>query len=348
MPATLDRCCLSCAAALILGALGACSGRIGDSPAQPDAQSVPSDASIADADPCEGLPLETWYADMDGDSFGDPSSAVQSCTPLTDGYVQQAGDCEDGLDSVHPDAVEICGDGLDNDCAGGDPCGNNLVAHWRFDQTQGVVAVDSTGHGHDGVLIDGPSWNGPGTALVFDGVDDYVVVEHAPDLLLEQGTVALWFRTDNSQVTQGIWSKDSSGFDTGGHLSIYVNYNATDGTSAIRARLQDTAASYVVSKAGVEQGTWYHVVVTFGAGGLRLRVNNQLAASSAYTGGLGSNSGGAGNFEPLVIGGHTALSDDLMPTPMTNPLDGTIHDVQIYNRALLPAEISDIYDVSRP
>ena len=53
-----------------------------------------------------------WYADTDGDGFGDPATPVAGCTG-TD--VTDSSDCDDGDDAVNPTAAEIC-DGIDNDC----------------------------------------------------------------------------------------------------------------------------------------------------------------------------------------------------------------------------------------
>ena len=40
-------------------------------------------------------------------------------------HIEFGGDCDDSDDSVHPAAVEICGDGVDNDCDGQHPsCGH--------------------------------------------------------------------------------------------------------------------------------------------------------------------------------------------------------------------------------
>ncbi len=58
----------------------------------------------------------TWYADTDGDGFGDPASTVSSCTAPT-GYVADATDCDDSARLVNPAATEVC-DGLDNNCDG--------------------------------------------------------------------------------------------------------------------------------------------------------------------------------------------------------------------------------------
>ena len=54
--------------------------------------------------------------DQDGDAFGDEQQPTTYCElPL--GFVPDATDCDDGNESVHPDAVEICND-VDDDCDG--------------------------------------------------------------------------------------------------------------------------------------------------------------------------------------------------------------------------------------
>ncbi|MBL8615836.1 MAG: putative metal-binding motif-containing protein [Deltaproteobacteria bacterium] len=60
--------------------------------------------------------LVEWYADADADGFGDPSSAVLSCTPV-EGAVLDATDCDDGSAAANPGAAEVC-DEQDNDCDG--------------------------------------------------------------------------------------------------------------------------------------------------------------------------------------------------------------------------------------
>jgi hypothetical protein len=55
------------------------------------------------------------YPDADGDSFGDPSGLVEDSCPL-EGYVPTGGDCDDSDAGINPNAVEIPGNGLDDDC----------------------------------------------------------------------------------------------------------------------------------------------------------------------------------------------------------------------------------------
>ena len=69
------------------------------------------------ADPA-GTPGDTpFYADLDGDGFGDPTDVQVSCSAPS-GYVAVDGDCDDTTVAAAPDLVEICGDGIDNDCDG--------------------------------------------------------------------------------------------------------------------------------------------------------------------------------------------------------------------------------------
>ena len=64
----------------------------------------------------EDLPLATYYADTDGDGYGDINNPLELCE-ITDGYVSNSTDCNDLESNVYPDAPEVC-DGIDNNCNG--------------------------------------------------------------------------------------------------------------------------------------------------------------------------------------------------------------------------------------
>ena len=57
-----------------------------------------------------------WYADADGDGYGDPAFSRLSCEAPTS-YVADASDCDDAHAEANPAGTEVC-DGLDNDCEG--------------------------------------------------------------------------------------------------------------------------------------------------------------------------------------------------------------------------------------
>ena len=71
-----------------------------------------------------GAQTATWYQDNDGDSYGNPDQSVAAQTQPA-GYVTDATDCHDNNPDIHPDANEICDDGLDNDCDGDTDCADN-------------------------------------------------------------------------------------------------------------------------------------------------------------------------------------------------------------------------------
>ncbi len=220
---------------------------------------------------------------------------------------------------------------------GSTPSSDNLIAHWNFDETSGSTVVDSVG-GHNGTLNYGPTLGAAAppsgsTAISFDGADDYIEVAHASDFVLSDGTVQLWFLSDDLSYAEAMFSKDSEYYDTGGHFHLYRNGDD------IVTRIQSTSASYYVQEPNViSTGTWYHVAVTFGSAGLKLYVNGTLADTNSYTGGWN------GNSEPLVFGGSTAASGNGVATPVYGHFDGRIDNVAIYDRALTASEILDLYN----
>ncbi|MEL6345368.1 MAG: putative metal-binding motif-containing protein [Myxococcota bacterium] len=72
------------------------------------------DGLIDDEDALAAGAGMVFYADADGDGFGDPAVSTARCQPAA-GVVDNSADCDDTLDAVHPDAVEICND-IDDDC----------------------------------------------------------------------------------------------------------------------------------------------------------------------------------------------------------------------------------------
>jgi PKD repeat protein len=80
----------------------------------------------------------TYFADNDGDTFGNPASVILSCDGAPNGYVEDNTDCDDTRADVNPLAPGT-GEGIDNDCSGEiDADENYCPADLNNDEVVGV------------------------------------------------------------------------------------------------------------------------------------------------------------------------------------------------------------------
>ncbi len=91
-----------------------------------NASALPGGTEVCDGadNDCDGTVDEddatdagTWYADADGDGFGDAGTSVVACEAPS-GHIEDAGDCDDAEATTNPDAVDTWYDGVDSDCDG--------------------------------------------------------------------------------------------------------------------------------------------------------------------------------------------------------------------------------------
>ena len=57
-----------------------------------------------------------YYADVDGDGYGNATVTTLACNGAPNSYAAQSGDCNDTSATAYPGASEICGNGIDDDC----------------------------------------------------------------------------------------------------------------------------------------------------------------------------------------------------------------------------------------
>ncbi len=97
------------------------------------------------------LDTTVWFADTDGDGFGDPRVTLESCGQ-PEGYVATNTDCNDTSSAAFPGGVEVC-DSVDNDCDG------NIDEPDATDAPTWFADGDGDGFGAPGTdlrLCDGP------------------------------------------------------------------------------------------------------------------------------------------------------------------------------------------------
>ncbi|MCA9120016.1 MAG: LamG domain-containing protein [Planctomycetaceae bacterium] len=219
------------------------------------------------------------------------------------------------------------------------------LAYWQFDDVSQVM-LDETGRhimlARGGVTRSpGKTPLSSGAAAAFNGRDGYFVVRHRDEFLLEHGTIAFWVRPEDVVRPQGLVSKDASGFGDGGHLTISL------ANGNVKLRLQSSSESYELQCA-IDKQRWTHIACTFGGNGLQLFVNGQLVSTSEYQGGLGGNSGGTGNREPLVLGASTMTSLPASESPLTDYFQGLLDKVVVFARQLENDEVNLLAAVAAP
>ena len=206
-----------------------------------------------------------------------------------------------------------------------------LVGYWRFDEGKGNTAKDLSGRGNDGKIY-GAQWvkGKYGTALKFDGIDDYV--DCGKDIDFEgknKMTIVVWVYVSNpAEVTMhAIVQIKNQAFlrIAGGIAKFYTNpTDSSDGYTLVNS-------DQVLNNVG-----WYHIVGVYdgdAAAGMqrKIYVNGVMKGQNVLT----------GNF-------FTDRSNsNLGYRHGADYFSGIIGEVRIYDRALSAKEIKNHFEMIR-
>ncbi|MFM9986871.1 MAG: MopE-related protein, partial [Flavobacteriales bacterium] len=211
-------------------------------------------------DDCDGLTDEgvgtTWYADIDGDGYGDNNSSLIACSPPL-GYIGQAGDCNDNNSAINPTATEICFNGIDEDCDGTADDGCPLVANdWKqyainlnvgaynaCSNTAGNMALATASPESQSTTITGQDLWYSFTALS-PGIQIKVSTSSFNALVELQNSAGVMIESENFQSTNGSEHLNIGSLTLGQQYFISVrNYNSAQGTGNFNICLTDLPAS---------------------------------------------------------------------------------------------------------
>jgi hypothetical protein len=79
---------------------------------------VSSSSGVADSQMVKVTVIRNWYVDADADDFGSNAGTNVQSELKPAGYAGNNTDCDDNNSSIHPGALEIVADGIDNNCDG--------------------------------------------------------------------------------------------------------------------------------------------------------------------------------------------------------------------------------------
>ena len=230
-----------------------------------------------------------------------------------------------------------------------------LVGHWTFEEGSGQIIYDRSGNGNDGTLganssvgKDDPVFsaghdsNGPGgMGMSFDGVDDYVNIGdiNAIDNATQLSCCAWVYHnslTDDDYISAHFASGSDGGFlflrnDSGSLRTDMYKIYVDDGVDT--ANIESKTNSSLLQE-------WTYVCFTYienTANGLKLYINSAEDENSPVST-IGVDDIDSVN-DVLNIGANSDGS---------NPFDGSIDSVRIYNRSLSADEIRQLYNQKKP
>ncbi|MBI4973060.1 DUF2341 domain-containing protein [Candidatus Roizmanbacteria bacterium] len=224
------------------------------------------------------------------------------------------------------------------------------VGHWKFDECQGITANDSSGNGNSGTITIGATvpqssvgtctvvdtatawYNGAtgkyNASLNFDGVDDFVNVGSYTPLnnIGDEISVSAWVKTSINNTFMTIVGRGND---------WRMNKNAS---GYYEFEHRNTSQNIVTSRGLNSSTNWVHVVGTYKKDDfVRLYIDGVLVDSDAQT--LSTRVSQTQN----QIGNNYAWH----PGPSVYNdywWNGQIDDVRVFNYALTPAQIKQVYN----
>ena len=157
-----------------------------------------------------------------------------------------------------------------------------------------------------------------GNGVSFNGSDDYASLSSTLPQVTNQMSFSAWIKKDDTTGNERIINQNDTIFYVEVQTQVvqFRHLNVGDGA---------TATGNVITSAG----RWYLVTATYDGVYTTVYVDGALVAQESSTGNFGTFSG------TPYIGKSSASADRFF--------DGSIDDVRIYNRALSPREVRDLY-----
>ena len=205
----------------------------------------------------------------------------------------------------------------------------NTMGLWHIDESTGSTVEDASDYLNDGTFVGDPEWAGPswttgvyGSALQFDGVDDYVEISDSTSLDLTEFTIEAWVYIEELKRYNAIIIKGADGAE---NYELLIGYPTVDDVvSAVRFT---DGRDWLATGGVISLNTWHHIAVTYGSTEWKIYVDGTIEADRIY----GAPRTPATNNLHLWIGNEQGTSGRV-----TN---GKIDEARIWNRVLSPVEV---------
>jgi len=199
-----------------------------------------------------------------------------------------------------------------------------LVGWWKFDETSGNIAYDSSGNGNDGNLTNGPTWTEGkiGGALSFDGIDDHIVFGSATGLNVQHISIAAFLYSEDSINKGLIFEKKTQ----------YLLFFESHGVLRWRTFAPSFHDLTVPVNDTSKRMPWVHLSATYDGASKKVFIDGILADSGSTSGTFNF---GVSNESSI---GKMMANDNYF-------FEQIIDDLRIYDRALSAFEVKALYEL---
>jgi hypothetical protein len=197
-------------------------------------------------------------------------------------------------------------------------------------------ALDSSGRGYNATWVGTPSYRTctNGTGFDFSGATNTYLRSTIPGLT-NNFTICAWVELDRlvSPITPLFFKADATR-STASDFS-WVLRITTNGNMEFRYFVGAVGTTRTLTT-GVSSNVCRHIVIAATDSTVSLYLNGETAATDSFA--------SANNTDSLFIGAYALAALGILDSF----LDGAMDDVLIFNRALTPAEITQLYNWRQP
>lgn len=205
---------------------------------------------------------------------------------------------------------------------------SGLVAFYKFDETSGTSAADSSGNGHTATLAGGATFAAglQNNAVALSGSSQYVSLPAGIVNGLTSFSISTWVKLNATTM----WSRV---FDFGTGTTAYMFFAPNSGTTARYAiTIGSSAQEQRITPPTPPTATWEHLVVT-----------QTGSTGTFYVNGASAGQDTAMTVNPSSLGATTQCWLGRSEFNGDPYLNGSIDNFRIYNRALSVAEVQALY-----
>jgi len=218
---------------------------------------------------------------------------------------------------------------------------DGLVGRWPLTEAsyQGGVFVDYSGEGNDGTPTNTPvfeadQWGRANSAMVFNGVDDNVVVSHNTSIDFaadESFTITYWINLPPLGSNPKWWIGKGNPYNEPGNGYGFSAWDSANNPIKPAFYYNDGGTRKLRYFSALYRETWYHLAVVFDRGVGKLTSYVDGVKQGTYT-----DISGVGSLE-------NAYDLDLGKGNIVNHFTGSLDNVRFYSRALTQPEITALY-----